>query len=69
WITVEDGSAKGGFGSAISEFLHENNFSNSLKLFGVPDSFVPHGTIAEVRAFAGIDILSITQYIQKLISK
>ncbi len=37
-ITVEDGTVKGGFGSAILEFMAENNYNASVKILGIPDA-------------------------------
>ncbi|MCV6631098.1 MAG: 1-deoxy-D-xylulose-5-phosphate synthase [Flavobacteriaceae bacterium] len=65
-ISLEDASAIGGLGSAISDFLHQHQYSNSLKIFGVPDRFIQHGSIAELRADAGIDVETILNYIENL---
>lgn len=43
-ITIEDSTIIGGFGSAILEFASKNNYKkNSIKLLGIPDSFIEHG--------------------------
>ena len=47
-ITIEDGCIMGGFGSAILEFMAENNYSANIKLLGVPDKFINHGTQQEL---------------------
>jgi len=48
-ITIENGTIVGGFGSAILEFASNNNYkNNSIKLVGIPDNFVEHGTIDEL---------------------
>ena len=36
-ITIEDGTIKGGFGTAILEFASENNYLNKIKTLGIPD--------------------------------
>ena len=67
-ITIEDGTIKGGFGSAILEFSNSNNFQNkNIKLIGVPDHFIEHGTILELHHIAGIDKESIKNEIEKLL--
>lgn len=43
-ITVEDGTVKGGFGSAIIEFMTEHNYNAQVKMLGIPDRIVEHGT-------------------------
>lgn len=48
-ITLEDGCIKGGFGSAILEFANENNYQKTtLKILGIPDKFIKHGSIDEL---------------------
>ena len=47
-ITIEDGCVKGGFGSAILEFMSSNDYSNKTRLLGIPDKFINHGTQAEL---------------------
>jgi 1-deoxy-D-xylulose-5-phosphate synthase len=47
-ITVEDGCLKGGFGSAISEFMVDNNYQARIKRLGIPDEFIEHGEPAEL---------------------
>ncbi|MCF8226932.1 MAG: 1-deoxy-D-xylulose-5-phosphate synthase [Bacteroidales bacterium] len=60
-ITVEDGSISGGMGSAILEFMADNNYSAEIKRVGVPDHFVDHGTIDELYKECGMDRDSIIQ--------
>lgn len=47
-ITLEEGVLTGGFGSAVSAFLHENQLKNTLFRLGIPDNFVEHGTRHEL---------------------
>ncbi len=58
-ITVEDGTIIGGFGSAILEFMATNNYSATIKMLGVPDKFVEHGTQKELWRDCGIDTTGI----------
>jgi 1-deoxy-D-xylulose-5-phosphate synthase len=54
--------------SAILEFSNSNNFQNkNIKLIGVPDHFIEHGTIQELHQIAGIDKESIKNEIEKLL--
>jgi 1-deoxy-D-xylulose-5-phosphate synthase len=54
-FTVEDGTIKGGFGSAVLEFASENNYLNSVKIIGIPDNFVAHGSISELQNKIGLN--------------
>lgn len=48
-ITLEDGCITGGFGSAVLEFANEHNYtSTSIKILGIPDEFIEHGTTEEL---------------------
>lgn len=61
-ITVEDNSVKGGFGSAILEFAAENNYKNSIKILGIPDVFVEHGSVAELQEIVGLHVEGLREY-------
>lgn len=47
-ITVEEGTIIGGFGSAVLAFASENNYSNKIKILGIPDRFQEHGTTEQL---------------------
>ncbi len=68
-ITVEDGTLQGGFGSAIAEFMIDNNFSSKIIRLGVPDKFISHGTQQELRKECGFDKESILKTILSCINK
>ncbi|MEO7120254.1 MAG: 1-deoxy-D-xylulose-5-phosphate synthase [Ginsengibacter sp.] len=66
-ITVEDGTVKGGFGSAILEFMAENNYQASVKILGIPDRIVEHGTLKELHNEIGIDANHIADAIRDMV--
>ncbi|MCX6351088.1 MAG: 1-deoxy-D-xylulose-5-phosphate synthase [Bacteroidetes bacterium] len=47
-ITVEDGCVEGGFGSAILEWMAENNYQANVVRIGIPDEFIEHGEPMEL---------------------
>jgi len=53
-ITIEEGVLSGGFGSAVSTFLHDNGLGNRLHRLGIPDRFVDHGTRDELLVELGL---------------
>ena len=65
-ITIEDGVQKGGFGTAILEFAASHNYKNTIKIIGIKDNFVEHGTIEELQKMNGIDSDSIKNLLSKL---
>ncbi|AZJ34606.1 1-deoxy-D-xylulose-5-phosphate synthase [Tenacibaculum singaporense] len=66
-ITVEDGTIKGGFGSEVLEYASEVNYQGNIKLLGIPDEFIHHGTIQQLQEVCGIDVNSIKKIIQDLL--
>ncbi len=68
-VTVEDGVIQGGFGSAVLEFMAANNFSATVKLLGIPDKFIEHGTPEDLYRECGIDAKGITTAVLELLGK
>ena len=58
-VTVEDGILKGGMGSAILEFMADNDYTPLIKRLGIPDMFVEHGSPEDLYHLCGIDEESI----------
>ncbi len=68
-VTVEDGVIQGGFGSSVLEFMAENNYSATVKLLGIPDRFIEHGTPEDLYKECGIDMKGIVKAVQTLLVK
>lgn len=68
-VTIEDGTIQGGFGSAILEFMAENGFTNKIKILGIPDKFIEHGTPEELYRECGIDAQGIVNTVKQLVGK
>ncbi|MGY8919776.1 MAG: 1-deoxy-D-xylulose-5-phosphate synthase [Flavobacteriales bacterium] len=64
-ITIEDGVITGGFGSAILEFMADNNYTNNIKLLGIPDKFIKHGTTNKLKESIGLDSMGLRKEIEK----
>ena len=60
---MEDNVLQGGFGSMIAEQLMDRQASNRLLRIGLPDSFVQHGSIKELKTMLGIDPQSVVNKI------
>jgi 1-deoxy-D-xylulose-5-phosphate synthase len=65
-ITVEDGTVKGGFGSAILEFMATHGYKNDLRILGIPDRLVEHGTPAELHRECGYDAAAIIRAVREM---
>ena len=68
-VTVEDGVIQGGFGSAVLEFMAANNFSSTIRMLGIPDKFIEHGTPDDLYRECGIDVKGITTAVLELLGK
>ena len=64
-VTVEDAQRAGGFGSAVLEWMSDNNKDVKVQRIGLPDHFVEHGTVNELKVIAGIDNDSIKKVIRE----
>ena len=60
-VTIEDGVIKGGLGSAVLEYMADKGYKPEVVRLGIPDKFVEHGTVAELRKIIGIDAESIAE--------
>jgi 1-deoxy-D-xylulose-5-phosphate synthase len=65
-ITVEDGSVQGGFGSAVLEFMNEHNYKAAVKILGIPDRLVEHGTPKQLYDEIGIDANGIAEELRAM---
>lgn len=68
-ITVEDGCIEGGFGSAILEFMAAHGYKNDIKILGIPDAIVEHGTPKELHKECGYDAQAIADAIREMMKE
>ena len=62
-VTVENGVRKGGLGSAVLEWMSDHDYDVKITRMGLPDQFVEHGTIDQLREIIGLDNESIKKAI------
>ena len=65
-ITIEDGTVVGGFGSAILEFMNQQGYKADVKIMGIPDRLVEHGTPKELYNEIGIDANAIAKTLRQI---
>jgi 1-deoxy-D-xylulose-5-phosphate synthase len=53
-LTIEEGTAQGGFGSRVALFMQENGFRNSFATLHLPDEFVEHGAREKLLELCGL---------------
>ena len=68
-ITVEDGTIVGGIGSAILEFMNEHKYSAEVKMLGIPDRIVEHGSPKELHSECGYDAKGIAEAVRQLMKE
>lgn len=65
-VTVEDGTVEGGIGSAILEFMAQHGYKNDVKILGIPDRLVEHGTPKELHRECGYDAQGIADAVREI---
>lgn len=68
-ITIEDGILRGGFGSAVIEFMNDNGYSAEVRRLGIPDYFVEHGTQDELYRECGFDAEGLEIAVREMLVK
>lgn len=65
-VTVEDGTVVGGFGSAVLEFMNANGYKADVKILGIPDRLVEHGSPKELHRECAYDAEGIAAAVREL---
>ena len=65
-VTVEDGTVEGGIGSAILEFMALHGYKNDVKILGIPDRLIEHGTPKELHHECGYDAQAIADAVREM---
>lgn len=65
-VTVEDGTVVGGFGSAVLEFMNTNGYKADVKILGIPDRLVEHGSPKELHRECAYDAEGIAEAVREL---
>jgi 1-deoxy-D-xylulose-5-phosphate synthase len=66
-ITIEDGCIQGGFGSAVIEFMADNNYRAEVRRLGIPDRIVEHGEQLELHRECGFDPEGIERSVRSML--
>lgn len=54
-VTLEENTVMGGAGSAVNEYLVQENYSIPILNLGLPDRFLEHGKVPDMLAEVGLD--------------
>ena len=60
-VTIEDGVRNGGMGSAVLEWMSDHGYQPTITRMGLPDDFVEHGTVNQLREIVHLDNNSIKE--------
>ena len=63
FVTIEEAVISGGYGAKVMTYVSEKNMPIKVLNCGVPDSFVEHGSIAQLRKLIALDSDSIVKKI------
>jgi len=63
-VTIEENNLPGGFGSAVVEYFNDMHYKNDILRIGIPDTFIDHGTQAELHKQINIDPAGIAEQIE-----
>jgi 1-deoxy-D-xylulose-5-phosphate synthase len=63
-VTIEDGTIKGGLGSAVLEFMADYGYQASVKRLGIPDRYITSGKPEELYAECGFDVDGIVEAVR-----
>lgn len=67
-VTVEDAVVHGSFGSAVLEYIaHKQVLGVRVKVHGVPDQFIEHGTPQELHKLLKLDASGIAQVVKQFL--
>ena len=67
-VTVEDGTVTGGLGTAVTEWFADNAMPLHISKIGIPDAFVEHGSVAQLRRLCGMDAQAIADAARKAVA-
>ena len=66
-ITIEDGTVVGGFGSAVVEFMAAHSYHADVKMLGIPDRIVEHGSLKELYRECEYDAQAIGEAVREMV--
>jgi 1-deoxy-D-xylulose-5-phosphate synthase len=68
-ITIEDGTIVGGFGSAVLEFMNAHGYTAEVKILGIPDRLVEHGTVKQLYDEIGLDANGVAKVLREMMKE
>jgi len=66
-ITIEEGTIKGGLGSAVLELLEEKNVKAKVKILGIPDKFIEQANQDKQKELCGLTKENVLKTIKEMV--
>ena len=67
FVVVEDGCVHGGIGSAVLEALQDIDIPLKFRLVGIPDRFIEHGALNDLKKIVGLDAQGIHKAVRDIL--
>ncbi len=64
FVTIEEATVTAGYGAGVMQYAFEQSMAVKVLTMGVPDEFVEHGNISQIREQIGLDSMSIVEKIE-----
>lgn len=68
-VTLEENVKRGGAGSAVSEYLHQQGIACDVLILGFPDNFIAHGDPDTLRSQVGLDTAAILAAVEQRLAQ
>jgi 1-deoxy-D-xylulose-5-phosphate synthase len=65
-VTLEDNVSAGGFGTAVMQELAGTDLAAKVTVLGLPDRFLPAGSVDEILAEVGLDVEGVVRQVGAL---
>jgi len=68
-VTMEENVAAGGYGEAVAAYMEQEHFNNDFYLVSIPDKFIEHGSVDQLKEEIHMDAAAIAEEILKRLLK
>ena len=66
-ITIEENAIAGGAGAGVMEYLSFVSVTTPVRVIGLPDEYVDHGSREELLSYCKLDVVGITEQVEHYI--
>jgi len=66
-VTLEENAVIGGFGAMVAARYAQLGHSVRIKMIGLEDKFIPHGTMQQLHKLTGLDVHGVCEQIKTFV--